>query len=68
MKRDLKINFSVLEELIREIKKYRSALVEMERASSKMIGILEENISEATDELLKMYKDFTSQIKGCSEE
>ena len=65
MKRDLKINFSILEETIREIKKYRSALEEMERAASNMIGQLEKSTSKTVDELGKIYREFTAELKKC---
>ena len=65
MKRDLKINFSILEEIIREIKKYRSALEEMERAASNMTGQLEKSTSKTVDELGKIYREFTAELKKC---
>ena len=65
MKRDLKINFNILEEIGYEIKKYKTALEEMEQASSRMISLLEESESKSVEELKKIYRGFTAEIKNC---
>ncbi|HEX9062318.1 MAG TPA: hypothetical protein VF941_19275 [Clostridia bacterium] len=68
MKRDLKINFYILEEMVSEIKKYRTALDEMESASSNIVRIMENSISLPIDELKKIYNGFKKDIVNCREE
>ncbi len=54
--------------MVSEIKKYRTALDEMESASSNIVRIMENSISMPIDELKKIYNGFKKDIVNCREE
>ncbi len=65
MKRDLKINFSIIEEIIRETRKYKSALKEMERAAANVIRVLEDNRAKSIEKLKKLYYGYIKELNKC---
>jgi hypothetical protein len=68
MKRDLKINYCILEGMTQEIKRYKFALDTMERSASNMVRMLRQNTSMAISELEEMYTNFTVELKKIREE
>lgn len=65
LKRDLKINFSILDDIVAEIAKYKSALKEMKDATAKMMRLFEENKGETVTALKELYVGFTAEIEKC---
>ena len=68
MKRDLKINFFMLDEIAREINKYKVALDDMEKSASNMLRMLRQNTSMAIKELEDKYNSFIAELKKCYSE
>lgn len=66
MKRDLKINYGVLDEIIEELHTYQNALANMRTALNQIATFVKENQAESIDALeekMKLSKDHISEYE-----
>ena len=66
MKRDIKINYGVLESIVNDLSKYQTALEDMDNTLRNINTKLEnENDGEAVNALKLKYKEVKGQIDTC---
>ncbi|MEN8906836.1 MAG: hypothetical protein ABF289_12835 [Clostridiales bacterium] len=65
MKRDLKINYDIIDDKVQKIKNYLTALEDMKNSYTNILNILENSESETIDELKKLVEKLKVDIKSC---
>lgn len=69
MKRDIKVNYSVLDSIVKSLSQYKTALENMDSTLKNINAKLEnENEGEAVNALKTKHVDIKSQIDSCHEE
>ncbi len=69
MKRDIKINYGVLESIVNDLSKYQTALEDMDNTLKNINTKLEnENDGEAVNALKSKYTDIKGQFDSCHDE
>ncbi|MGX4598465.1 hypothetical protein [Faecalimicrobium sp. JNUCC 81] len=68
MKRDIKINFGVIDDVIKNISDYYDALSDIDTSLRNIKRILGENTGKSIDSLTSNYDELTDDIEDCKSE
>lgn len=68
MRREIKVNFGMLQELADKLKKYEDAIIDMDKSLKIIEKTAEENKGEAFEKLRNIKNNVSASLKGSSEE
>lgn len=68
LKRDIRIKYSVLEEIRDQIKQYKNAIETIQEVLNTVNNKLEENEGQAVNQLKGNYDEIKGDLEGCHEE